>query len=84
MMCLLSSEEEQTFEELTKLLWLERLEGKAQSKEARLIMALDQSSSGADRVTVGEVANVYNEELGQKQQLSFRKHRPPEGARFQS
>ena len=70
MMRLVSPEEEQTFEELTTLLWLERLEDKAQSKEARLISALDQSSGESDRVTVSEVAKAYNEGLEPKRQLS--------------
>jgi hypothetical protein len=69
-MRLVSPEEEQIFQELTKLLWLERLEDKAQSKEARLISALDQSSGESDRVTVSEVAKAYNEGLELKQQLS--------------
>lgn len=70
MMRLVSPEEEQTFQELTRLLWLERLEEKAQSKEARLLLALDQSSGASDRVAVGEVAKAYNEGLEPRRQLS--------------
>jgi len=70
MMRLVSPEEEQTFQELTTLLWLERLEDKAQSREARLITALDQSSNGNDRVAISEVTKAYNEGMELKQQIS--------------
>jgi hypothetical protein len=70
MMRLVSPEEEQTFQELTTLLWLERLEDKAQSKEARLIMAASQCSLEADAVAISEVAKVYNEGLELRHQLS--------------
>jgi len=70
MMRLVSSEEEQTFQELTKLLWLERLEDKAESKEARLIMSVSQCSLEADVVAISEVAKFYNEGLEPRHQLS--------------
>jgi len=70
MMSLVSPEEDQTFQELTRLLWLERLEEKAQSKEARLIMAVSQCSIEADVVAIGEVAKAYNEGLEPRHQSS--------------
>jgi len=70
MMRLVSPEEEQTFQELTTLLWLERLEDKSQSREARLITALDQSSNGNDSVAISEVTKAYNEGMESRQQIS--------------
>jgi len=70
MMRLVAPEGEKTFQEVTRLIWLERLEGKAQSKEARLIKALDEASSNADKVAISDVAKIYNEGSNTNRQLS--------------
>ncbi|NWF78142.1 MAG: primase C-terminal domain-containing protein [Chloroflexi bacterium] len=64
-----SPEEEKTFQELVRLFWLERLEEKAQSREARLIMAIEQCSDEGE-IAVSEIAKVYNEGLEPRYQLS--------------
>jgi hypothetical protein len=71
-MRLISPEEDEEFTQLTKILWVERLEQKSQSREAKVILAIDAlfTAGGSSKVAIADIARVYNEGLPDKERVS--------------
>ncbi len=62
-MRLVSPNDEGIFVSMTRALWIERLQAKSQSREARLVAVLDEVSAQGDRVSIESITELYNKGL---------------------
>jgi len=69
-MRLVAPDKEDDFKKLLKTLWVERLESKSQSREARIIKAVDETCAGLEWVSISAITDKYNAEMQLNRTLS--------------